>query len=151
MALPKIFLAISLLLVFIVSSCGVTELRQDPGLMIEGYNPPKFKISGQGALDIIYVIGPDVDRNALTGGADYMKHYWGIMPKGKYDISRLEELGPITYGQVPEGFVRVDPEHGEVPTLFEDGRFAIHLGMKDGRAASRFFTLHNGKIVAEGD
>jgi hypothetical protein len=146
----KILLSIPLVFAFLVSGCGLDDPKytRDLNLVIEGDNPPKFRISGQGKLDILYVSGPDLERKAPEGGMPYWKDYWGIMPKGKYDISSFEKLGPVLYGQVPEGFNRVYPEQGDVTPLFEGGTFAVRVERKDGRVAGIRFTIRNGEIVA---
>ena len=120
-------------------------------LVIEGYNPPKFKISGQGMLDIIEVSGPDHSRKAAEGAAPYSKDYWVIMPKGEYNLSSLEVLGPVIYGQKPESFEQWVPRSGEAPPLVEGETYHVHLRTKNGPAVSRFFMLRDGKIIATGD
>ena len=119
--------------------------------MVEGHNPPKFRISGQGRLDIIEVSGHDPERKAPEGAAPYWKKYWVIMPKGDYDVRRFKELGPLTYGQVPEGFEQYVPRSGEAPPLVEGETYGIQLRTKNGPAFSIFFALREGKIIATGD
>jgi hypothetical protein len=152
MSLTKTALTISMFAVFLISGCGTnTKPVRDPDLVLEGYNPPKFRISGQGMLDIIEVSGPDPNRKAAEGAIPYSKDYWVIMPKGDYKLSRLEELGPVIYGHKPEGFEQWVPRSGEVPALVEGETYHIHLRTKNGPAVSRFFVLRDGKIIATGD
>lgn len=152
MNLTKTYLILSLLLVSFTSGCGTdTKTVRYPNLVIEGYNPPKFRISGQGVLDIIEVSGPDLSRKAAEGAIPYSKDYWVIMPKGEYNLSRLEERGPVIYGQKPEGFEQWVPRSGEVPPLVEGETYHVHLRTKNGPAVSRFFVLRDGKIIATGD
>jgi hypothetical protein len=151
MSLTKTFITISLLSLILLSGCGLdTKLVRDLDLVIEGYNPPKFRISGHGRLDIIEVSGPDPDRKSPDGGMPYSKDYWVIMPKGEFEVRSLEEVGPLTYGQVPEGFEQWVPRSGEVPPIVEGETYHIHLRTKNGPAVSRFFVLREGKIIATG-
>src|SRR2546423_15272238 len=133
MTVHKILFIISVLFVFLISGCSYESYDQWPHLVVEDNNPPKFRISGHGTLDIIYVSGPALERKTPEGGSPYSKHYWGIMPKDKYDISLFEKSEPITYGQVPEGFIQVYPERGEALPLFEGGNFVVQLDTKEAR------------------
>ena len=139
-------------MIFMISGCRTdTKPVSGPDLVIEGYNPPNFRVSGRGTLDVIEVSGPDRSRKAAEGAAPYSKDYWVIMPKAEYDLSRLEELGPVIYGQKPEGFEQWVPRSGEAPPLVEGETYHVHLRTKNGPAVSRFFVLRDGKIIATGD
>ena len=142
-----------LLLSLLISGCGLNEkTKRDPDLAIEGYNPPKFRISGQGKLDSITVSGPDKERKQPEGdAAPYRKEYWVIMPKEEYDLSHFKELGLLIYGQTPEVFKQWVPQMGEVQPLIEGETYSVQLRTKDGPAVSRFFVLRDGKIIATGD
>ncbi|MCA1614149.1 MAG: hypothetical protein LC800_08380 [Acidobacteria bacterium] len=77
--------------------------------------------------------------------------HWEIMPVGEIDLRELEKRKPITYGEVPEGFRQVSPKDGmPPPTLFEGGTFNATLWVRDKGGANINFTIHNGKVLAEG-
>lgn len=90
-------------------------------------------------------------RQTPEGQAPYMEDYWMIMPKEKMAVQPLEELGAITYGQVPEGFVQWIPKIGEPSPLSEGGLFHFQLSTKQNGSVSIFFTLREGKIVTAKD
>jgi hypothetical protein len=145
MNLTKSFLIVIMLLASLASNC-----EPDTKVVIEGYNSPMFKISGHGSLDSIRVSGPDLKGKAPDGSLPYMDVYWEIAPKSEMDVGQVEKQGAITYGKIPDGFVQRYPESGEALPLFEGGNFNIHLLIKDAGGVNMFFTLHDGKIMAEG-
>jgi hypothetical protein len=125
-----------------------------PKVLIEGGRAPRFKLMGQGKIQVISVSGPDLERQGPRGQAgqpQLMKPYWEIVPNGDYDLRNIEERGPLVYGQTPEGFKQSYPADGTAPQpLFESGLFTFQLRTAEGNALGVRFTIHDGKALTEG-
>ena len=58
----------------------------------------------------------------------------------------VENLSPITYGKVPEGYKQVYPEQGNAPALVEGERYYVWVGTFDANGAGKHFIIRNGKV-----
>jgi hypothetical protein len=133
-------LATLCLLLPVISAC-----ERDTRLTIRGGNPPTFVMAGSGSLGTLRVRGPKKQREAEGEDASI---YWLI--KTKEDYGRyVEDLGPITYGIVPKGYVQVYPEKGEAPPLVEGERYFVQALTVDANGAATHFTISNGNAVQE--
>src|SRR5687768_8691427 len=71
-------------------------------LAVEGNNPPQFKMSGSGTLGSLRIMGPKKQREIVGWDASA---YWVIVPENGYlEGEAIENLSPITYGKIPEGY-----------------------------------------------
>ncbi|HKR60801.1 MAG TPA: hypothetical protein VJS64_13855, partial [Pyrinomonadaceae bacterium] len=110
---------------------------------IEFGNPPTFVLSGSGTLGALRVRGPRKQREAAGEEASV---YWEIEPKAEDSDRNVERLGPIAYGQVPEGYVQIYPEHGQAPPLVEGERYNIRIATNNANGVDKFFVIRYGKI-----
>ena len=124
--------------VSIGSSC-----ERDTKLTVEGGNPPKFVMSGSGILTSVRVRGPQKQREAV-GEDKYL--YWVIEIKDGHDARRVEQLSPLTYGRVPDGFEQVYPERGEAPSLLEGERYYVRVVTSEANGDGKYFVIRNGKV-----
>jgi hypothetical protein len=134
---------------------SLTTCERRTSLVIEMGNPLRFVISGPGTLTNLQVTGPDLEREPNRQGdgsrLPLLKVYWELASHDGQDRS-LDQMGAITYGKVPEGFVQVQPPSGAPPPpLVERDLYNIRLSVKDGDGINRFFALRDGKVVAEGE
>jgi hypothetical protein len=89
-----------------------TQCEVRTGVAISDENPPVFRLSGSGSL-VFFAVFEEInnnDRNPRT--------LWKIKSKRPIWISQVP---PITYGQVPEGFVQMVPETGDQPEPLVEG------------------------------
>jgi hypothetical protein len=114
-------------------------------LRIEGGNPPKFVLSGNGTLGAIRVRGPEKQREAE--GEDAFL-YW-VIRNAKDKDQGIEKLSPVTYGNVPDGYIQIYPESGMAPPLIEGERYNIRVVTFDANGADKYFVIRNGKAVEE--
>lgn len=118
-------------------------------------NPLRFIVSGPGPLQNVQVTGPDLEREPYRQGDGVRvgapKVYWELAaPEGQE--RSLDEVGRITYGEVPEGFIQIEPPQGAPPPqLVERDLYNIRFSVSEGHGINRFFVLRDGKIVAEGE
>jgi hypothetical protein len=111
---------LTLALVSTISCFGERDTR----LSIEGGNPPRFTMYGSGKLDTLRVGGPKKQRE---GRAEDPYLYWVIAFKSAGSERYVESLGPITYGEVPSGYVQVFPRPDEsLPVLSEDELYNLN-------------------------
>lgn len=139
----------------ILCSLWLSGCARENDLTIRLDTPMKFVLSGPSTLDYFQVSGPDLDREPNPGGAGdrlrLMKDYWKVVPNGTTSQRSLDEIGSITYGQVPDGFVQVYPTDGSPPPLVEPNKYNVTISPKDGRGINMFFFIRGGKIVVEGE
>jgi hypothetical protein len=138
----------------LMTSVWLTSCRRQTSLAIEMANSLSFIVSGPGTLKNLQVTGPDLEREPnRQGDGDrlaVLKVYWELAPREGQERS-LDEVGRITYGKVPEGFIQIQPPLGAPPQLVERDLYNIRFSVSDGDGINRFFALRNGKIVAEGE
>jgi hypothetical protein len=146
MGLTKLSRTLLLSTALLAPSCA-----QRNELKVEGGNPPTLSVSGEGILDGIRISGPAV--KIAPPPEDSLRPtevYWEIAPIGELNISDLQKRGSITYGQLPEGFRQVYPEHGAPPLLFDEGLFGASLQVRGKGGANFSFTIRKGKVIVEG-
>jgi len=149
------FVLAVIFLVVLATSFSLTSCQRRTSLIIETGNPLRFVVSGPGTLTSLQVSGPDLDREPNREGQGdrltLLKVYWELAPREGENRS-LDQVGPITYGKVPEGFVQVQPPTDlSPPTLVERDLYNIRLFVKDDDGINRFFALRDGKVTAEGE
>ena len=143
-ALRKETLVAVILLVMILAG---SACERDTKLLIESGNPPKFVLSGSGTLGVLRVRGSKKQREAVGEDASV---YWEIEPKEEGSDRNVERMGPISYGQVPEGYVQVYPEKGQAPPLVEGERYNIRIATHNANGVDEFFVIRNGKVEVTG-
>lgn len=102
-------------------------------------------MSGSGELSRLVVRGHKRQRD--VDGPD-ASAYWYIKPKkGGGGRLAVEEVSPITYGKVPEGYEQLYPEDGQPPPpLVEGQRFYVRVDTVNANGASLWFIIRNGKV-----
>ena len=119
--------------------------ERDTKLSFKGSNPPKFLMTGSGTLSFIRVGGPNRQREA-EGEEAYL--YWMI--KSRKDEDRpIEQLSPLTYGEIPDGYDQRYPEHGYPPPLIEGERYLVQISTLDANGVIGYLTIQNGKATFE--
>lgn len=134
-------LLMSALLLFAVALTLACE--RPTKIFIEGGNPPTFRMTGNGSLRAIRVRGPKKQREAEGEEASF---YWYIKSE-KGGAKNVEDVGQITYGKVPEGYVQVYPERGEAPPLIEGERYLVRVSTVNANGADKVFSIRSGKVV----
>ena len=137
-----VFLTLAWIALFSCVGC-----ERDTKLSVEGGNPPKFLMTGTGRLDALRVGGPQKQRE---GVADDPYVYWAIEFKETGSDRKVESLGPITYGEVPAGYVQLYPKPGESPPpLPEDELCGVKATTINENGAGLRFAIHKGKVVID--
>ena len=94
---------------------------------LEGGKVPVFVLSGGGTVAIFTVFSPDFMTKAEKP-QDENFALWKIKPSGGYLYgTRIYDLGSITYGVVPFGYVQIKPKDGAPPPLVEGEKYFILL------------------------
>jgi hypothetical protein len=103
----------------------------------------------------LQVTGPDLKREPYpTGESERLtlrKVYWEIAPDAKARTSTLDQVKVINYGEVPEGFIQVYPLIGSPEPAVERNLYCVSLVPSAGRGFTTFFSIRDGKILAEGE
>jgi hypothetical protein len=139
----------------VLATMSLTSCQRRTSLIIEMGNPLRFVVSGPGTLTNLQVTGPDLEREPNRQGEGsrlpLLKVYWELASQDGQDRS-LDQVGAITYGRVPEGFVQVEPLGDASPApLVERDLYNIRFSVNDVDGINRFFVLRDGKVVAEGE
>ena len=158
MRLTYIFRSIAFMSIFsmmLAMTLSLTSCQRRTSLIIESGNPLRFVVSGPGTVTNLQLTGPDLEREPNRQGdgnrLPLLKVYWELASQDGQDRS-LDQVGVITYGKVPEGFVQVQPSSGLAPPpLVERNLYNIRFSVTDGDGINTFFTLREGKVVAEGE
>lgn len=127
--------------------CIATACERDTNLRIEGGNPPVFILSGSGSLRSIRVRGPQKQRDIAGPDASA---YWYIKSEkdGALDVG---EVGKLTYGVVPDGYIQVFPERDSAPPLVEGEVYFIQVSTANANGTQKYFYLKNGKAIEKPD
>ena len=130
---------------FLIVLCGIAiSCERDTQLRVEGGNPPKFVMRGNGVLTAIRVRGPKRQRD-IQGEAASL--YWLIETRGDPQTNdRVNSIGSITYGVVPQGFQQVYPESGKAPPLIEGEHYYIRAVVSEANGDDGYFSIHNGIV-----
>lgn len=139
-----------ILLTLLATSC-----QRRTSVVIEAGNPLRFVVSGPGTVTNLQVTGPDLEREPHQGDGSrlpLLKVYWELSSSHKGQYRSLDQVGAIAYGKVPEGFVQVQPSSAASPQpIVEGDLYNIRICVNDGDGVNRFFTLRDGKVIAEGE
>jgi hypothetical protein len=66
---------------------------------------------------------------------------------GRFGGRRLQELGSITYGEIPTGYVQRYPAQGKAPPLVEGQHYEVFFDTVNANGAHVYFTYRNGQII----
>ena len=149
------FQAFALISTAIAASLSLISCQRRTSVVIEASNPLRFVVSGPGTLTNLQLSGPDLEREPNRQGdgerLTLLKVYWELAQHEGQERS-LDQIGQITYGTVPEGFIQVQPVSGTPPPqLVERDLYNITLSVKDGHGINNFFTIRDGKVISEGE
>src|SRR6185312_5984025 len=109
---------------------------------LEGGNPPNFNLSGTGTLCHVAVFAvPDAAPDVENGVEP--KTLWEIVPIDGYECGRkIEELGEVLYGVVPQGYKQTQPSNGLVPEpLVKGQKYEYWFDTTDAPHARKYFIL----------
>lgn len=132
-------------LFFIVFLCLITACERDTRVKMLKELPPQFELFGSGKLEMIRVHGQKV-RNS-EGERSFI--IWEIQPKaGRFQGTWVENLGVITYGKVPDGYIQIYPEKGEtLPELIEGQQYHVFFDTVGANGANIYFEIKQGKLI----
>ena len=135
-------LASHLLLTLLVACCGTFEIDTRVSI-VDDNNPPKFKLSGNGTLIMLFVYGPFSTPEGFKSRADEVKPVWQFGMRGPG--AEIPDLPVITYGETPVGFHQQIPKQDRPPPI-EEGKFYMVTPLS-GSANSKAlcFTFEGGK------
>jgi hypothetical protein len=137
-----------------VAAMSLSGCARDTKLVIKMGTPLRFAVSGPRTLNHFEVTGPDLEREPHPeGDGDRLmvsKVYWEVVASPGAGRS-LDEIGPIVYGKVHNGFVQVQPVGGAAPPpLLDRNLYNVTLTVNNDLGINRFFAIRDGRIVAEG-
>src|SRR6476646_8441598 len=132
-------------LLFIGFLCLIAACERDTRVKMRTELPPQFELSGSGKLAMLRVHGQKV-RN-LDGELSFIN--WEIQPKdGLYEGTRVEDLGIVTYGKVPDGYKKIYPEKGEtLPEFIEGQTYHVFFDTTGANGAHVYFQVKRGKLI----
>jgi len=110
-------------------------------LNVTGGNSPVFLMTGNGRLSSIRVRGHNTQRN--ISGEDALV-YWEIDNNGAG--RSVGDLGSVTYGKVPDGYVQKYPETGGAPKLDEGQYYYVRVTTANANGDEGYFIILDGQV-----
>jgi len=114
----SLLLLVALSVIATIAACEVPTRVA----IYDAKNPPTFKLSGNGELFHFIVVGPYSSAKELSSPASANVEAIWQLSVDESAYYRVDELPPITYGQVPKRFKQDIPQQGSPPPL-EPGKF----------------------------
>ena len=121
----------------------------DMKVSIDGKNPPTFKLSGSGELDILLVVEVASENQQVMSTQrqpDKDVVLWEIWPD-KSTETEIKKLPHIKYGTVPSGFIQKIPAGGQPSPLIEGRVYAAGGPARNANGGSIWFSIRNGESV----
>jgi len=114
---------------------------------IKGGTAPVFVLSGSGAVAIFTVYSPDYMTKAKCPGDEDFA-LWKIKPsEGYLHGTWISDLGNITYGVVPPGYLQVKPAIGTPPPLVEGQKYPYFVETTAAPGAGGYLEIKNSRAV----
>ena len=134
-------------LVFVLLAWSLTGCERSTHVRIEGGTAPVFALSGSGALASFAVH----DQESLDKEEDPFDDkfaLWKIEPSaGEMHGAYIGELGSITYGVVPPGYVQVKPQRGQAPPLMEGQKYFYEVATTGAPGTAGYLEIRNSRAV----
>jgi hypothetical protein len=131
----------------VLVACSLSGCERTTHVKLEGGAAPVFELSGSGAVAILTVYSPDYITKAESPNDENFA-LWEIKPSGGYlHGTWIRDLGSITYGVVPPGYVQVKPQAGSPPPLTEGQRYFFTVETTAAPGAAGFVEIRNSQAV----
>jgi hypothetical protein len=132
---------------FILLACSVMGCERSTRVWVRGGTDPVFDLSGSGAVAIFTVFSPDFMTKAEKP-LDENFALWKIEASGGYLYGTwIRDLGSITYGVVPFGYVQIKPQDGTPPALKEGQKYFYVIETTAAPGTSGYFEIRNSRAV----
>ena len=132
---------------FILLGLSLMGCERPTRVRFKGGTAPVFVLSGSGAVAVLTVFSSDYMTKAKKpDDEDFM--LWQIRPSGG-DLygTWIRDLGSITYGVVPFGYVQVKPEVGTPPPLVEGQKYFYFVCTTNAPGAGGYLEIKNSRAV----
>jgi predicted tellurium resistance membrane protein TerC len=142
----SLIVVIGVLLTSILASViWAKEVVRATKVRIAGANPPLFVLSGSGVLAHLVIY----DATPLKTGEDQSCALWEIEPVAGYHTGRrVEEIGNVEYGRLPDGYRQVCPEAGSAPPALVKGmKYEYWFDTTGAPHARHYFVIRGAKAV----
>jgi tellurite resistance protein TerC len=125
------------------------EEQRATRVRLEGGNPPVFVLSGSGSLAHLLIC--ETRRRDLDEHEDFA--LWEIEPvEGYLKGRRVEDIGAVKYGVVPQGYRQSYPENGAAPTPLATGnKYEYWFDTTNAPHARRYFVIRDFRAVEVAD
>jgi hypothetical protein len=111
--------------------------------IVDGNNPPTFKLSGNGTLITLSVYGPESSLHAFKKSIDEIKPVWKFATD--FPGVKIRDLQPIKYGETPASLAQVEPKEGPPPTIVEGQYYMLVPVSGNANWHATCFVLKGGK------
>lgn len=146
----SLIVVVSVLLASILASIiWPKEVVRATKVKIEGAIPPLFVLSGSGILAHLVIY----DTRPADASADQDCAIWEVEPIDGYKKGRrVEQIGNIQYGVVPDGYRQVCPDNGNAPLpLVRGNTYEYWFDTSDAPHARRYFVIRGNRAVEVDD
>jgi hypothetical protein len=130
--------------------CAGCPLSPGKVLLVSGEIPPTFEFRGRQDLQWIWFRGPFAQDSVTTSSPQMGENsekiiVWRIAPSHSRFIP-LNDVPPITYGQLPTGWEQKFPEQGAPPPLVEGAVYHVSAILVQGNIGI-YVLIKDGKVV----
>jgi len=114
---------------------------------LEGGTAPVFVLSGSGKVAIFSVFSPDYVAKAEKPHDENFA-LWKIQPSGGYFAgTSISELGSITYGVVPSGYIQVIPHVGLPSVMREGEKYFYYVETTNAPGDEGYVEIRNSRAI----
>ena len=127
-------------LLLLIAACSC---ERSTTVQTTGEDPPGFVLAGSGKLGqiVIYEAGY---RGSLF---DESHRIWEVKAE-RMPGKLIKDLGTITYGTIPEGYLQVKPEPSQAPPQLSEGKtYKFWFISANAPTALGYFEIRNNKAV----
>ena len=122
---------------------GACSCERSTTVQTTGENPPGFVLAGSGNLGEIIIYDAEY-RGSLEDESHMMWKVKAQRMPGKL----MNELGTVTYGTIPEGYLQVKPEPGQAPPPLAEGKaYKFWFVSANAPTVLGYFEIRNNKAV----
>ena len=131
---------------FILLALSLTGCERPTHVSVKGGTAPVFDLSGSGEVELFTVYSPDYMTKAKSP-RDEDFALWKIKPSEGFYGTTISELGSITYGVVPPGYVQVKPKDGTPAPLMEGQKYLYSVDTINAPGAGGYLEIKNSRAV----
>lgn len=143
-------LTYGLVIILCLATVSCLVERDTEITLIEGSNPPTFKIYGNGSTAEFLFYGPYSNCNQESQEEKPLHlrtPLWSISPIERGSMSGVSDYSPFTYGKIPIGYKQVYPLTQDLPVLIEGKSYLLWIRVNSAGNNVINFQIKNNQAI----